>query len=293
MPRVAYVNGRYESLADAAVNVEDRGYQFADGIYEVCLLVDGRFWDEDGHFDRMERSLSELSMSMPMSRPALKAVIAALLRKNRLKNALVYVQVTRGVAARNHAFPPDGTVPSIVITAKPYNLAANEALASRGVGVLTMSDQRWARVDIKTVSLLPNCLAKQAAREAGAFEAWLVRDGKVTEGASSNAWIVNGKGELITHPLGHEILGGITRQTAIRCAEEMQMKVVERAFTVAEAQRAHEAFITAATLLVMPVVSIDGRPVGSGKPGPVAQRLREAYLRRCSEIAGERPRAIA
>ena len=277
MPRIAYVNGRYVPMREAEVNIEDRGYQFADGIYEVCLVINGRYWDLDGHLQRMDRSLGELRMAAPMSRAALEVVMGEIVRRNRLRNALVYMQATRGVAPRNHAFPPAGTPPALVITARKFDLDGSDALAEKGVGVVTHPDIRWGRVDIKTVSLLPNALAKQAAKEAGAAEAWLVRDGKVTEGSSSNAWIVDEDGALVTHPKGFEILGGITRETALACAADLQIKVHERAFTVDEAKGAAEAFITSATNLVTPVVAIDGAAVGDGKPGPVARRLREAY----------------
>ncbi|MEX0644579.1 MAG: D-amino-acid transaminase [Parvularculaceae bacterium] len=281
MTRYAYVNVRYARAAEAAVSIEDRGYQFADSVYEVCLYVNGAYWDEEGHLARLNRSLAALSISQPMSVRALKSVMNALVRKNRVKTALVYVQVTRGVAPRTHAFPEKDISPSLVMTARAFNIENNHAQADRGVAVVTTPDIRWGRVDIKTTGLLPNVLAKQEARKAGATEAWLVRNGKVTEGSSSNAWIVTKAGELVTHPLGAEILGGITRQTVIRCAEAMQIKVVERAFTPAEALSSAEAFLTSASNLVMPVVKIDGKPIGGGAPGPVAKRLREAYLREC------------
>lgn len=276
MSRIAYVNGRYVPFHQAVVHVEDRGYQFADGIYEVCIVVNGRLFDFDGHFARYERSLRELRMERPMGRRALENVMRELLRRNRLKSALVYIQVTRGVAPRNHAFPVDAP-PALVMTARRFNLNESDAKAAKGVKVITQPDIRWGRVDIKTVGLLPNALAKQAAVEAGATEAFLVRDGVVTECSSSNAWIVNREGVLITHPKGNLILGGITRETTIRCAEELQIKVEERPFTVEEAKAAKEVFITSATSFVMPVVAIDGEAVGGGKPGPVAKRLREAY----------------
>lgn len=280
MARIAYVNGRYVRQDDAAVNIQDRGYQFADGIYEVCLVIDGKLWDLDGHLARMERSLAELKIERPMERAALEVVIAEVLRRNRLTDALVYIQATRGVAPRNHPFPPEGAAPALVLTARPFDLDGSDAQAAAGVGVITQDDIRWGRVDIKSISLLPNVLAKQAATEAGCAEAWLVRDGKVTEGSSSNAWIVDGDGVLTTHPKGNEILGGITRETAIACAEELQIKVREEAFSLEEAKAAREAFITSATSLVMPVVAIDGAPVGDGAPGPIALRLREAYKNR-------------
>ncbi len=276
MPRIAYVNGFYVPHGEARVHIEDRGYQFADGIYEVCLVIDGRYWDLEGHLARMDRSLKALGIDAPMDRPSLEVVMRELLIRNRLKNALVYIQTTRGVALRNHAFP-GVAVPALVMTAKRFNLDQSDAQAEKGVRVITTPDIRWGRVDIKSVSLLPNVLAKQAAAEVGASEAWLVRDGKVTEGSSSNAWIVDADGALVTHPKSHEILGGITRETAIACAEELQIRVCERAFTVEEAQNATEAFITSATNLVTPVIEIDGVKIGAGAPGPVAKRLRAAY----------------
>jgi len=287
MPRIAYVNGRYAQHAEAGVHVEDRGYQFADGVYEVCLVVNGVFWDEDGHLARLDRSLAALSIGKPMTKRALRLVMGALLRKNRLKNALVYLQVTRGVAPRNHPFPEKPPEPSLVMTAKRFDLAKAEKQARSGISVITAPDIRWGRVDIKSVSLLPNVLAKETARQAGAQEAWLVKDGKITEGASSNAWIVTSDGDIVTHPLCHEILGGITRQGVMECAAALQMKVIERPFTAEEASSAAEAFLTSATTLVTPIVRIDGKAVGDGKPGNVAKRLREAYIERCLTASPE------
>lgn len=277
MAGIVYVNGQYLRSDDARVHIEDRGYQFADGIYEVCLVIDSRYWDVEGHLDRMDRSLRELQISPPMSRTSLCAVMAELLTRNRLKNALVYIQVTRGVAPRNHPFPRPETPAALVMTARRFDLDASDEVARVGVHVITQPDIRWARVDIKSVSLLPNVLAKQAAFEAGAMEALLVKDGKITEGSSSNAWIVNQSGTIITHPKTQEILGGITRETAIACASDLQIKVEERPFKPEEAAAAKEVFITAATVLVMPVVAIDGRQIGDGAPGPITLRLREAY----------------
>lgn len=278
MPRIAYVNGAYVRLAAAAVHIEDRGYQFADGIYEVVVFAGGRFWDIDGHLKRWERSLRELQIPEPMSVNALRLVMRRLVAMNRLGDCYIYLQATRGVAPRNHPFPAKPIAPSLVMTVKPVNIEKLNAIAARGVSVITRPDIRWGRVDIKTIGLLPNILAKEEARRVGAAEAWLVRDGHVTEGGSSNAWIVDNKGTLITHPLGNEILGGITRQTVLQCAAELQMRVEERAFSIEEAKSAREAFISSAMNLVTPVITIDGKPVGEGKPGPVAVRLREAYI---------------
>ncbi|MEO1240522.1 MAG: D-amino-acid transaminase [Pseudomonadota bacterium] len=280
MSRIAYVNGQYERLANASVHIEDRGYQFADGIYEVCLVIDGRCWDLDGHLARMERSLDELRIGAPMERSSLIVVISELLKRNRLANALVYIQVTRGVAPRNHLFPVSDVAPALIMTARRFDLNQSDALAEKGIKVISRPDIRWRRVDIKSVGLLPNALAKQDAKEAGAAEAWLIRDGHVTEGSSSNAWIVDAKGALVTHPKTNDILGGITRQTAIACAESLQMTVEERPFTLDEAKNAAEAFMSSATGLIMPIVRIDDDIVGDGAPGPVALRLREAYKAR-------------
>lgn len=277
MSRIAYVNGQYERLANASVHIEDRGYQFADGIYEVCLVIDGRCWDLDGHLARMERSLDELRIGAPMERSSLTVVISELLKRNRLANALVYIQVTRGVAPRNHLFPVGDVAPALIMTARRFDLNQSDALAEKGIKVISRPDIRWRRVDIKSVGLLPNALAKQEAKEAGAAEAWLIREGHVTEGSSSNAWIVDAKGALVTHPKTNDILGGITRQTAIACAESLQMTVEERPFTLDEAKNAAEAFMSSATGLIMPIVRIDDDIVGDGAPGPVALRLREAY----------------
>lgn len=285
MPFLAYVNGQYTPLREAAVHIEDRGYQFADGVYEVCLVVGGRLWDLDGHLARWARSLAALSIEPPLSDRALRIVISKLLDRNRLKDALVYMQATRGVARRNHPFPLQAVAPSIVMTARYFDLRKSDAMAVTGVRVITAPDIRWGRADIKSISLLPNVLAKEAARREGAVEAWLVRDGRITEGAASNAWIVSSSGALITHPLGNEILGGITRQTLLECARELQIRVDERPFSMEEAHTAREAFLTSATNIVMPVVQIDGRAVGNGKPGEVSLRLREAYKSRCAADA--------
>lgn len=277
MSRVAYVDGVYRPHAEAAVHIEDRGYQFADGVYEVVCVQGGRVIDEEPHLDRLERSLGELRIAEPMGRPAYRQVTRELLRRNRVTDGIVYTQITRGVARRDHPFPAAGTPPSIVMTSRRIK-PQDPALFERGIAVISTPDIRWQRCDIKSVSLLPNILAKQQAREAGAYEAWFVdRDGNVTEGSSTNAWIVTRDGELVTRQLGSAILGGITRQSLIRLAGESQLKVVERAFTLEEARQAREAFLTSTTSFVIPIVKLDGKPVGAGKPGSVAARLRELY----------------
>lgn len=280
MARWAYVNGQYVPRSMASVSIEDRGYQFADGIYEVCLVLNGKFWDLDGHLARMEYSLGELSIAAPMSSRSLLSVMDELLKRNRLTNALVYIQVTRGVWRRNHVFPPAYLPSSLVMTASRFCLDDSDERAAKGVSVITQPDIRWGRADIKTISLLPNVLAKQVANSAGASEVWLMRDGIITEGGASNAWIIDKKGALITHPKSHEILGGITRQTVLACAADMQIPVFERSFTLDEALGAQEAFLTSATNLVMPVVQVDAALVGRGEPGPVTTRLRAAYKER-------------
>lgn len=279
MSRIAYVNGAYVRQSAARVHVEDRGFQFADGVYEVWSVHNGRLLDSDGHFARLSRSLGELRMPSPMPHAALEVVLMETLRRNRVCNGILYLQVTRGVAPRDHAFPPDDLPPSIIVTARKVDERALNARVHTGVAVITRPDIRWKRCDIKSVSLLPNVLAKQAAREAGAFEAWLVDErGLVTEGASTTAWIVDAAGRIRTRPLGHDILPGVTRATLLRVAMERQLPVVEEPFTVAEAQGALEAFISSASGVVVPVISIDGVQVGDGAPGPIALALRAAYF---------------
>ncbi|KAF0187343.1 MAG: D-amino-acid transaminase [Hyphomonadaceae bacterium] len=279
MSRIAYVNGAYVRQSVATVHIEDRGFQFADGVYEVWSVHDGRLLDSDGHFARLDRSLGELQMQAPMARPALEAVLAETLRRNRVRFGILYLQITRGTAPRDHAFPPPEIRPSIVVTARPIDRRALEARVHAGVAVLTMPDIRWGRCDIKSVSLLPNVLAKQAAREAHAFEAWLVDEGGlITEGASTTAWIVDANGRLRTRKLGFDILPGVTRATLLRVAQERQMPVFEEAFSVEEAKRALEAFMSSASGVVVPVVSIDGVQIGDGAPGPTTLALRAAYF---------------
>jgi D-alanine transaminase len=278
MARYAYVNGRYVDHREASVHIEDRGYQLADGVYEVVGVRSGKLIDEVAHIDRLDRSLRELRIGWPVSRTTLGFILRELMRRNRLHDGLIYMQVTRGVARRDHAFPTVPVKPALVLTTK--NTKHIVADPGPGVAVKSQPDIRWGRCDIKTVALLPNVLAKQAARESGAYEAWLV-DGKgcVTEGASTNAWIVTGEGELVTRQTDNGILAGITRHTLKSICNSLQLKLVERPFTLAEAKKAKEAFITSATSFVTPVVKIDGDPVGDGKVGETARRLREEYVR--------------
>lgn len=279
MSRWAYVNHRFVRHGEAAVHIEDRGYQLADGIYEVWAVMDGRLIDVEGHFERLARSLGELRIPEPMGRRALELVLREAVRRNRVDYGLVYLQVTRGVARRDHAFPDPAPTPAIVITAKSLDRAAAEAKAAKGITVITAPENRWGRCDIKTVGLLPNALAKQAAKEQGAGEAWFVdADGLVTEGASSNAWIVDRDGVLRTRDITANILRGVTRKTVMGLLGEVNIRLDERAFTPEEAREAREAFITGAGALVMPVVGVDGAPIGDGKPGPVARRLRALYI---------------
>ena len=279
MSRTAYLNGRFVPHGQASVHVEDRGFQLADGVYEVWAVLDGRLSDAEGHFVRLERSLDELRIRRPMGRSALLAVLREAVRRNRVRHGLVYLQVTRGTAPRDHAFPPAATPPTVVVSARTLPLEALDARASAGVAVITVPETRWARCDIKTVGLLPNALAKQAAREAGAVEAWFVDDlGLVTEGASTNAWIVDADGLLRTRDTNANILRGVTRNTLIGLARSEGLEVAERPFTVDEAKAAREAFLTSASAFVTPIVRIDGAPVGEGQPGPVTRRLRALYL---------------
>jgi D-alanine transaminase len=280
MSRIVYVNGRYLPRDAAAVAVEDRGYQFADGVYEVCEVRGGRLVDERRHMERLNRSLGELRIALPMSFAALAVVLRETIRRNRVRDGIVYVQVTRGVARRDFPFPAPQTRPSLVVTARSSDLERLELTAAQGISVVTVPDIRWGRVDIKSLALLPNVLAKQAAREQGAREAWLVdRQGRVTEGASSNAWIVSRDGALITRQIGNDILSGITRSVVIDVVRAQGLTLEERSFTVEEAHAAREAFITSASQIVLPVVTIDGRPVGNGAPGLVATALRRDYHR--------------
>lgn len=278
MTRIVYVNGRYVPYADAAVHVEDRGFQFADAIYEVCEVRGGSLIDEERHMARLERSLAELQIRRPMSAAALGHVMRQVIRRNRVRDGLVYLQVSRGAAPRDFSFPGPDVPPTVVCLAQSISAAHRDLKALSGIAVKSMPDIRWQRRDIKTVMLLPACLAKEAARKDGAREAWFVdAEGFVTEGASSNAWIIDQGGAVITRQLGLDILPGVTRATLLDVLAEEKMQLIERPFLLSEAYAAREAFITSATQTVMPVVRIDGRPVGDGRPGPVAAKLRQKF----------------
>jgi len=277
MSHIAYVNGRYLPQKQAAVHIEDRGYQFADGVYEVICIWNGRPVDFGGHILRLNRSLDELRMRAPGSAAALAVIIKEIIRRNRVDKGTVYIQVNRGVAPRAHAFPGGHVKPSLVVTAK-HGAGSPESVAEAGVKVITVPDQRWDRCDIKTVGLLANALAKQAATEAEAYEALLhTPDGTVTEASVSNAWMVTPDKIIVTHPATSAILGGITRATVMRLAREAGYRVKERPFTLDEARKAKEVFLTGTTTFVMPVVQIDERPVANGAPGTIALDLRQRY----------------
>jgi len=277
MSRIAYVNGAYVPMDMAFVHIEDRGYQFADGVYEGITVAGGKLVDLEPHLDRLERSLRELQIDMPMGRRAMAIVFKETIGRNRLRDAFLYIQVTRGVAKRDHPFPAEA-VPTLVVTARRLDLAAVKARAEVGIKVSSQPDIRWGRCDVKSISLLPNILAKQAAREAGSFEAVLYdEDGHVTEGSSTNIWMVAKNGTLVTRSTGDNILPGITRATLMKIAGELQMKVEERAFTLEEAKSASEMFLTSSTSCAMPIVEFDGAQIGDGTPGATAKRLAEAY----------------
>ncbi len=276
--RVAYVDGRYLPHAGASVHIEDRGLQFADSIYEVCAVLEGRLMDEEGHLDRLERSLNALQMRMPVARGPLRIVMREMIRRNRMRDGLLYLQVTRGAHRRDHPIPKSHHS-TLIMTARSVNMAAVEKRRAEGIAVVTLPDIRWGRCDIKVTGLLPNIMAKSEARKLGAFEAWLVdRDRLVTEGTSTNAWIVTGEGVLVTRKLSHNILAGVTRLGVLAAlAREGFNAIEERAFTVEETYGAREAFVTSASGGVIPVVSVDGQIIGSGSPGPVTKRIHALY----------------
>ncbi len=286
MSRIAYVNGRYLPQSAASVNIEDRGFQFADGVYEVVLLFRGRLIDEDLHLDRLDRSLGELRLRPPLSRAALRHVLREIAHRNRVREGLLYIQVTRGVARRDHAFPARPVPPSVVVTVRraapfPSDIEAWTATA------ITYPDQRWARCDIKSTALLPNVLARQAAREQGALEAILVdARGMITEGAATSFWIVDAAGVLRTRPLSHAILPGCTRAALMTLLGDEGIAFEERPFSEQEMRESHEAFVTSASSFVKPILRIDGRPVGDGAVGPVTRRLFALFVRHVTDARG-------
>ncbi len=276
MTRIVYVNGEYVPEDEARVSVFDRGFLFADGVYEVTSVLGGKLIDFDGHATRLARSLAELEMENPVTAEELLGIHRELVTRNGIEEGLVYLQITRGAADRDFAYP-EGAQPTIVLFTQSKPGLAAPTKAEAGIKVISIEDQRWGRRDIKTVQLLYPSMGKMAAKAAGADDAWMVEDGAVTEGTSNNAYIVKGN-TIITRHLSNDILHGITRAAVLRFAQEAQMKVEVRAFSIDEAQAADEAFITSASTFVMPVVSIDGAQIGGGSPGPIALRLREIYL---------------
>jgi D-alanine transaminase len=274
---IAYVNGAFVPLSEAKVSILDRGFLFADGIYEVSAVLDGKLIDNESHLARLERSVGEIKLPLPESVARIKEIQHELIVRNQLKDGLVYIQVTRGAdVGRDFAFPK-GVKPTLMMFTSVKDIV-NAASAKTGIGVITVPDIRWTRRDIKSVALLAQVLAKQAAAEAGAGEAWMIEDGKVTEGGSSSAFILTRDDVLVTRENSSSILPGCTRKAVVKLAAERQLRVEERAFTIEEALHAKEAFITSASSFVQPVVKIDGKVVADGKPGPIATRLREIYI---------------
>ncbi|WP_438960944.1 D-amino-acid transaminase [Nereida sp.] len=276
MTRTVYVNGQYLPENEATVSIFDRGFLFADGVYEVTSVIGGKLLDFDGHAVRLERSLNELEMAHPVTKDELLEIHRQLVERNEITDGLVYLQITRGAADRDFAYPKDAE-PTIVLFTQNKPGLAQSPVADKGMKVISIEDQRWGRRDIKTVQLLYPSMGKMAAKAQGADDAWMVQDGFVTEGTSNNAYIIKDN-VLITRHLGNEILHGITRKAVLEFARVAQITVEERSFTMEEAKAADEAFITSATTFVMPVVQIDDTPIGSGQPGPLTKRLREIYL---------------
>ncbi|HEY0281927.1 MAG TPA: D-amino-acid transaminase [Rhizomicrobium sp.] len=287
--RIAYVDGRYVRHGEAGVHIEDRGLQLGDSVYEVCRIADGRLIDIEEHLDRLERSLGEIEMAMPMGRGALKSVMAEIARRNGMRDGLLYLQVTRGALRRDHPIPAAAPKPTLILTVHPVDQAAVARRHAEGVAIITCPDERWGRCDIKSTQLLANLLAKTAAHRAGVYEAWLVgQDGFVTEGASTTAWIVDGEGRVVTRDLSRAILPGVTRRVILEAAAEAQMPVLERSFTREEAAGAREAFLSSATGGAVPVVAIDGRKVGDGRPGPLTRRVMALYAQHSQEPVAQR-----
>ena len=285
MTRTVYVNGKYLPENEATVSIFDRGFLFADGVYEVTSVLDGKLIDFDGHARRLARSLGELGMRNPIATEDLLEVHRELVRANGIVEGLIYLQITRGAAAdRDFAYPSEDTPPTIVLFTQNKPGLADSPMAKTGIKVISIEDQRWARRDIKTVQLLYPSMGKMMAKAAGCDDAWMVEDGAVTEGTSNNAYIVKG-GKIITRHLSNEILHGITRAAVLRFADEAQMQIEARNFTIEEAQQADEAFITSASAFVTPVVELDGQKISSGAPGSVVPRLREIYLEESMKTA--------
>ena len=276
MSRIVYVNGEFVPEEEAQVSIFDRGFMFADGVYEVSSILRGKLIDNQGHMTRLRRSLSELDMASPATDDEIEAIQMQLIERNNLEEGLIYLQVTRGAADRDFAYPKN-TKPTLVLFSQAKNVL-NNPIAKTGISVITVEDIRWGRRDIKTVGLLAPCMAKMEAKAAGADDAWLVEDGSVTEGSSNNAYIVTKDGTIVTRQIGNEILNGITRRAVLALAEEHDYKIEERLFSVEECYDAAEAFVTSATMFVQAVVKIDGKEIGDGKPGPVANKLREYYI---------------
>ncbi len=284
MSRIAYVAGQYLPHRHSTVHIEDRGYQFGDGVYEVIAVMGGHLVDEERHLARLNRSLTELRINRPMNDSALKIVIREVVRRNGVDTGIVYLQVTRGVAPREHAFPK-AAKPVLVVTSR-RSRPPDPRLGREGIAVITIPDIRWQRCDIKSVALVANVLGKQQAREASAYEAWQVdRERQVTEGTSTNAWIVTADDSVITRAADHAILNGVTRAAILDIIHREGYRLVERPFTVAEARAAREAFLTSTTADLLPVVRIDGAPVADGKPGPLSRKLREAYFHHAAVAA--------
>ena len=284
MSRIVYVNGEYLPEEAAKISVFDRGFLFADAVYEVTSVLEGRLIDNRGHLARLRRSLDTLRIPMPLDEAGIECVQRTLIERNGLHSGIVYLQVTRGTADRDFPYPKD-TAPSLVMFTQARSLIDVPAAAT-GIRVISVPDIRWARRDIKTVGLLAPVMAKQAALDAGVHDAWLVEDGWVTEGSSNNTYIVSAGGSIVTRRLGSEILHGVTRATVLKLSQQARIEVEERAFSLDEAYAAREAFVTSASIFVLPVVEIDGRRIGSGEPGPITRRLRALYIE--TALAGAR-----
>lgn len=286
MSRIAYANGAYLNHKLAAVSIDDRGFQFADGVYEVCPVSGSEIVDMELHFERLERSLVALQIPWPVARKAMAVIIREVVARNKVEHGLVYLQVTRGVAPRDHAIP-DVIKPSLVVTAHGIVFEQLEKVAAKGVRVITIPDIRWQRRDIKSLALLPNVLARTEAKDQGASEAWMVdSDGMITEGSSTNAWIVTDQGEIVTRPTGNDILSGITRMNILDLAREANIPVIERPFSVAEAEQAAEAFLTSSTRFCFGVIKVNASTIGDGTPGPITMEIRRLLLRDAGLLSG-------